>query len=207
MSKLTIFVSATIVLILHSAPSGAAPQAEVPPQDVREEAAPMKELDENMAITEPPPAPRMAKPTDPRYYAYRQAVTLRAGFGLDLSAGSEDVQRVLGVQYLMPRFLSPRIELGADLHNDGNGHIHAGLRRVFNERGYFRPSLKAGLDHLLESEKNMASFAHINNYFLQTTGTMEWVVWNPYSIRLEQELLFGLRKTWTVTTLGISRGW
>jgi hypothetical protein len=208
MSKLTIFVSATIVLILPwSRYSAAAPQPEIPPDSPVEERVQEAPLDENLSLTEPPPLGKPAPPANQRYYTYQQALTLRGGFGLDLSGDTDEVQRVLGAQYMLPSFLSPRVEIGADLHNDGNGHIHVGLRKVFSERGYFHPSLKAGLDHLVDSKENLATFTHINNYYLSTAGTIEFVVWNPYSLRLEEELLFGLKKTWSITTLGLSRAW
>lgn len=206
MSKLAIFVSATIVLILTSLRAGAAPQPEVPPDSPTEEKVQERAVDENMAIAEPAPLTHVPPPANQRYYAYRQALTVRGGIGIDLSNDEDSTQKVLGVQYTLPRFLSPRWEIGADLHNDGNGHIHFGLRRVFYERDFFRPSMKAGLDHWVDSKENLATFGHSKNYFFQATGTIEFVVWDPFSIRLEQEFLFGIKKTWTVSTVGLTYG-
>lgn len=209
MSKLTVFVSATIVLILLQPKSHAAPTPEVPESPKAEEQwGDGKSADENMAVT--PAAPvqiTQPKSNSLRYYTARQAVTVRAGFALNLSNSDEDTETLLGVQYLMPKFLSPRLEIGADLHSDDSGHIHAGLRKVFSERSYFRPSLKAGLDVLLKGEEQLASTGNINNYYVRTAATLEQVVWYPNSIRLETEILFGLKRLHSITTLGFSRAW
>ena len=110
-------------------------------------------------------------------------------------------------QYLFPKFLSPKLEAGADLHKDGRGHLHAGLRWIYNERSYFRPSLKAAVDHFADSAEGIATLAHIDNWYVRGGATLEQVVWNPYSLRLETELAINLRHTELITTLGLSRGW
>jgi hypothetical protein len=208
MSKLAVFVSATIVLIFTGARALGAPVPEVPDAPKSEETwGSEKQSDENMALTPAPKAP-LTPParSDLRYYTARQALTVRGGFDMDLSNSDDGSETVFGVQYLLPRFLSPRLEVGADLQSNADGHIHAGYRKVFSERSYFRPSLKIGADVLLDSRDQLASFGDINNYYARTSGTLEYVVWNPYSVRLEEELLFGLKHIHTITTLGLTYG-
>jgi hypothetical protein len=212
MSKLTVFVSATIVLILLQTKSWAAPSPDVPDapktQDQNGSAAEALPPGENMSITPAPPVPKVpAKDPSLRYYTAKQALTVRGGIAMNLSDNDAETENLLGVQYLVPKFLSPRIEIGADLHTDDSGHIHAGLRKLFSERSYFRPSVKAGLDVLLIGEEQLASAGNINNYYMRTGAAIEYVFWNPYSVRLEAEILFGLKRTQSEFSLGLSRGW
>jgi hypothetical protein len=81
------------------------------------------------------------------------------------------------------------------------------MRWIWHERSYFRPSLKLGADHLINSTENLATLTNIDNLFLRTTATLEWVIWNPYSLRVEGEALFGSKNTIGEMTLGLSRGW
>lgn len=206
MSKLGIIVSATIVLIFFNSATFAAPPTIVP--DVQEEASPWPEgkPDENLSITEPPEIQGPVPPADAHYYPYRQALTFRAGLASDFPKASFN-DSVMGFQYLFPKFLSPKLEAGADLHQDSVGHLHVGLRWIAWEREYFRPSGKISLDHLADADERLATVTRIDNYYVRLSGTLEYVVWNPYSLRLEHELLVNLDRCWQVITLGISRGW
>ncbi len=164
-------------------------------------------LPDDMQITQPPilhGEPLQLK--TPRYYPYQQQLTFRFGQAGNFPKISLD-DNVLGFQYMFPKFLSPRLEAGADLHDEGVGHVHIGTRWFYNERGYFRPSAKISLDAKLDAKENLATFASIQNYYLRTTGTLEYVVWNPYSVRLETEFFFGSKNSLFELSLGISRGW
>jgi hypothetical protein len=114
---------------------------------------------------------------------------------------------VIGFQYLFPKFLAPKLEAGADLVEGGNGHLHVGWRHIYFERSYFRPGYKLSLDHFAESKEGLATLTKINNYFARVTGTLEYVVWNPYSVRLEAEIFWNLSTTRSMVTVGLSRGW
>jgi hypothetical protein len=209
MSKLMIFVSATIVLILLTRPTWASPQNEAPPDSPTTEestgtaAAP---LPADMQVSKPPVLRAPPPPGDAHYYPYQQQLTFRYGRGGDFPKIRLN-DNVTGFQYMFPKFLSPKLEAGADLHDDGNGHVHLGARWIHNERGYFRPSLKAAGDILIKGSENMATFAKIDNYFLRTSAALEQTVWNPYSLRFETELLFGSKNTILELTLGFSCGW
>jgi hypothetical protein len=220
MSKPGFFVSATFVLIFtavtppwRTAMASPSPETELNPPAAAAEAGPAAEsaatpFDENLAIT---PAPaldpdQIPRPKPPRYYPYHQALTFRAGRASDFPKLRLD-DSVLGFQYLFPRFLSPKLEAGADLHEGGRGHVHIGVRWIYFERSYFRPSLKLALDHHIDAEDGMATLAHKENWYARGAGTLEFVVWNPYSLRLENELLINFDKTVYVATVGLSRGW
>lgn len=210
MSKLAFIVSATIVLIftcLVSSPiARAGPLPTMPENTATVENDENRTIDENMNVTEPEPVAGSPSFTPPRYYPYRQQLTFRAGAGTDVpKVDFDDV--VLGFQYLFPKFLSPKLEAGADLHKDGRGHIHVGLRWIYFERSYFRPSYKLALDHFADSEEKLATLAKIDNYYLRFGGTLEYVVWNPFSLRLEAEFVSNFRYSELITTLGLSRGW
>ncbi|HMN68767.1 MAG TPA: hypothetical protein PKC28_09550 [Bdellovibrionales bacterium] len=207
MSKLLIFVSATIVLIFSSATGWPSPQDTVPVStDSAREPVTGEPIDENMSVSPPPDTPVSTPSAKARYYPYRQALTFRAGQASEL----EDVDfddYVLGFQYLFPKFLSPKLEAGADLQKDGVGHLHAGVRYYKWERSYFRPSVKVALDHMAEAEENLATLVEFDNYFLRLSATLEYVVWNPFSLRLEPEILMNHKDRYLVVTVGLSRGW
>jgi len=206
MSKLTIFVSATIVLIFVSLTSEAKPLRTFPEEKAPQEAQPSNSLDENMSLVEPAPVTGRPRTPRPSYYPYRQQLTFRAGQTSELSPFKlEDF--VLGFQYLFPKFLSPKLEAGADLHKGSKGHLHAGLRWIYFERGLFRPSYKLSLDHLADADDRLATLTQINNYYARLTGTLEYVFWNPLSLRLEPELIVNFKETQWIVTLGLSRGW
>ena len=206
MSKLLIFVSATFVLIFNSRAGFASPQDLAPEPPNQESPWPDQPLDQDLSIAKPPKLDHAPAPLDPRYYPYQQQLTFRYGQASDFPKINVN-DNVTGFQYLFPKFLSPKLEAGADLHNEGRGHIHAGVRWIYLERAYFRPSLKLGVDHLINANENLATLTHVDNLYLRTTATLEYVVWNPYSVRLEAELLFGSKNTIAEMTLGLSRGW
>jgi hypothetical protein len=99
------------------------------------------------------------------------------------------------------------LEAGADLHKNGRGHFHVGVRWYWFERSYFRPSLKASLDHFMDSSEGLATLARRKDWFARGSATLEYVVWNPYSVRFENELLINFDSVDYVVTLGVSRGW
>lgn len=206
MSKLAIFVSATIVLIFHNPAAIAAPENVVPEVRPAPETAVDAPIDENMSLVEPEPVTTHPKFTPPAYYPYRQQLTFRAGASTAIPKIDVD-DIVLGFQYLFPKFLSPKLEAGADLQKNGRGHLHAGFRWIFFERSYFRPSYKIAIDHFADSKEGLATLAEMENYYARIGATLEYVVWNPYSLRLEAELVGNFRYSELVPTLGLSRGW
>lgn len=201
-----IFVSATIVLFFISwTGSWASPLPEAPDSPEQDVAPPAPPPSDEMAVS-PAPLPVVAKAADPRYYPYAQQLTFRLGRAAEFPVKDFN-DSVVGFQYLFPKFLSPKIEAGADLHDEGRGHIHAGLRWIHNERLYFRPSVKIAIDHRVEAKDGLATLTDFKNYFARLSGTLEYVFWNPYSVRLEPELLVGFEKPVVVITLGLSHGW
>ncbi|MGE3683592.1 MAG: hypothetical protein AB7G93_17860 [Bdellovibrionales bacterium] len=205
-----IFVSATFVAFFNPGRVHASPQPDIPAPPTQEEENPVwpkSPPDENLAIATPPPVTGTnSAPPQPRYYRYNQALTFRMGLASDFPKINFD-ETVIGFQYLFPKFLAPKLEAGADLLEEGRGHLHAGVRWIYFERSYFRPSLKFALDHLMESKEGLATFTSLDNYFLRGAGTLEYVVWNPFSLRLESELLINFDSTQWIATLGLSRGW
>ncbi len=208
MSKLRIFVSATIVLFYgFSYNLEASPSKEVSDETPYQAPQIPMPIDDSLAISRPTqPSSKSKSSLDPDYYPFKQQFTLRIGRAAEISnLGFDDM--VLGFQYLFPKFLSPKIEAGADLREQGRGHLHLGLRTIFNERSYFRPSFKLGLDHQVKASDGLGSLTHYENYFVRLSGTLEYVAFNPYSLRLEAESLAGFKKTTLMLSLGLSRGW
>ena len=206
MSKLPIFVSATIVLFFAGLPTWANPQNVVPEVTTPKDAQESGSIDENLVLSEPQPITGTPHAPAPEYYPYRQQLTFRAGKVAAPSMKKLD-DLVLGFQYLFPKFLSPKLEAGADLHPDGKGHIHAGVRWIYHERSYFRPSVKAAFDHFVDADEKLATLTQLEHYIARLGATLEYVVWNPFSIRLEAELLINHEDNQLIYTVGLSRGW
>lgn len=208
MAKLPTVVSATIVLIFQTLNVWASPIDEYPktPIPSEEEVATPAPLSEDMQIAQPRQSDDPLPPPKLEYYPYKQQLTVRYGQTSDLTDIDFD-DNLIGFQYLFPKFLSPKLEAGADLHERGKGHIHAGMRWIYSERNYFRPSVKLSGDILLDSKQKMATFTHLVNYYLRGTGTVEYVFSNPYSVRLESEVYLGTENHILAMSLGLSRGW
>lgn len=209
MSKRLILVS---VLLFFQASVLAAPSQQMPPESKTEEPDSPKKLNEDMVISEPAPVLSEVKP-DPQYYVYQSALTFRAGVGFQDDRpkpldGFQIDDAVLGFQYMFPKFLSPKLEAGADIHPAGVGHIHGGMRWIANQRSYVRPSAKLALDHRFKGSQNLGTFGHIDNWFGRLALTFEFVTRLPYSVRLEVEGLANINgEQQSVFTVGLSRGW
>lgn len=209
MSKLRFFVSATIVLIFASATAHAAPQPTVPDDKpvVTEDVDPVAPPDENMSLAPAPTArPGVYQAARPEYYNYASAFTVRGGTSSDFPKISLD-DSLIGFAYMFPKFLSPKLEAGADLHESGRGHIHVGVRWIYFERSYFRPSVKLAVDHYIDGRYGLGTLVKREDWFARGSATLEYVFWNPYSLRLEPEMLVNFDQTTLVLTLGLSRGW
>lgn len=216
MAKLNSFVSATIVAFLlislceaHGAP-GAPTFEDKPdaasPTGTFQPATPR--LQDDMAVAPAPQEPMTAMPArgEADYYPYQQALIVRAGKSTNLPKIALN-DSVLGFAYLFPKFLSPKLEAGADLHEYGRGHVHAGVRWIYFERSLFRPSVKAGLDHFFDANYGLGTLARREDWYARGSATLEYALANPYSLRLELEMLINFDHTFMVGTLGISRGW
>jgi hypothetical protein len=205
MANQRFIVSATIVLIFLSGSAFASPVTGVELEDTSAESGTTLQLDDNLSISRPPSLTSKPPPPDPHYYPYQQALTFRTGYDSNWPKLGVD-HWILGFQYLFPKFLSPKLEAGADSLDNGSGHLHAGARWFYNERGYFRPSVKASLDHLAESQHGLATLTKLANYYFRGSATLEWVVSNPASIRLEHEMFFNFDRVRANITLGLSWG-
>jgi hypothetical protein len=206
MSKSPWIVSATFVWFLLAQAAFASPSSKWPeasPEPAKE--AVPKALDENMILSAPPALKENPEPPSAPYYPYLQALTVRSGNVSDfpkLGFG----EGFIGAQYLYPRFLSPKLEIGADLHPDGRGHIHAGLRTIYFERSLLRPSVKLGVDHFLDSKNGIASLGDTKAWFVRGSAIVERVLLGPVSLRLDAELLANFRTIKMEFSLGLSYG-
>lgn len=201
-----------IALVLNSISVSASPIREAPPPATQEsEPETGRRLDPNMSVAAPTPDPdsdfsESEGPVDPGYYAYQQALTFRLGLASATDA-FDPSQFIIGFQYLLPKFLSPKFEIGADAVDQGRGHVFGGVRWIGNERGFFRPSAKLSVDHLFEGSKGLSTLAHHENYFVRASATLEWVVAPPTSLRLELEGLANVDTSLVVLTIGATRNW
>jgi hypothetical protein len=203
MSKLLLLVSAYIFLICAIAQASPQNQAPDAPQETPETPTPISTDD--LSISPTPALPTKFSPPEAYYYPYQQQLTLRLGAG-GTFPDNPFAKTTIGFQYLFPKFLSPKLEAGADLQSGGDGHLFAGMRWIWAQRSYFRPSLKLSADHLVVSSQGMATFTHFENYYLRGSAAAEYVFCNPYSLRPEFEMLLGSKNVISVFTIGLSRG-
>lgn len=156
----------------------------------------------------------MAQPKEPPpkdldktyYYPFRQSLAPR--FGAVFSTDRDHRwSYLLGFSYLWPRYASPQAELGADIYAGQGGFLHFGVKTIYFERNYFRPFWVWGLSHQVIPEDRLTTFANIDNYLGRLSVGMEDVVDYPTSVRLELELLLGLKRQLVVLGFGYSWAW
>jgi hypothetical protein len=144
------------------------------------------------------------------FYPYRQTLTPRVGliFGLRDASDEDDIMNVLlGFNYLVKRDKSPQWEVGADLSLASAGHINIMKRRIYNERGSFRPYYKYGVSHKFITDEKFASISNWENYMARAGLGFEDILRPPRSLRLELEAAIGPEDIFIIFTYGYSYGW
>lgn len=207
MAKLILIVSATIVVIFSGTPLLASPEKKISEQNqMLSEQPDQVAIDENLVISEAPATPFAIEPKQTGYYSYRQALTIRAGATIG-GSDFKSMSSIFGFQYLFPRFLSPKMEAGADVHASGGGHAYFGWRWIFSERSYFRPSVRVSVDHKFDPQSGLATLVDPNDWYARGSCALEYMFDDPISVRLEPEILFGLKGSIFEVTAGLSHGW
>lgn len=205
------FAGASALVIATAPRADASATREMPPDSPGTDKGPGPERQgpeplENLSLSEPPNEMPRPEPQSAAYYPYRQVMTFRLGLASDFpKLGFTD--KVLGFSYIFPKFLSPKLEAAVDLHESGRGHVNFGVRWIYFERSYFRPSVKISIDHFFDGKYGLGTLARKEDWYARGSGTIEYVVWNPYSVRIEAEMLLNFDHTAMVATLGVSRGW
>ena len=113
-----------------------------------------------------PSKEELQKENQVEFYPYIQSMSPRISFKIN-AQDVKDTEAVYGLLYLIPRFKSPQWEAGADLTGSGNGSIHLSKRFIINERDYFRPYYKYGLNLSIMPQEKLATFLNVKNYVLK----------------------------------------
>lgn len=173
------------------------------------------ERDANLAITQPPEknfvvdelVTKFNKST--YFYPYRQEFELHLGavFGIRDSSDDKDLMNVLmGFSYMLPRLESPKWKVGADLSGVGHGHLHVVRRKIFNEKGSFRPYYDMGVMHKFVPDEKMASLTNWDNYLARFGVGFADILKPPRSVQLELNVAAGTKDFLVMFTYGYAWG-
>lgn len=195
-------------------PHRSAPPYPTSAEETPNEADPSKL--ESIIIAEPPAAQPSLESRNYRlskadyYHSAAQAITPRLGviYGIEDDSDSDKALDILlGFNYLLPKPRGTRWEVGVDLTTMDRGHFHIYRRKIYNEKGAFRPYYKYGLTTKLIGSEKLGTFVNKDNYILGAGIGFEDIVRIPRSIRLELEALVGQKDILIVFTYGYSFSW
>lgn len=172
---------------------------------------------ENISVTPPPPSNARNSVRDwasrfdkgNYYYPYRKEIEAHFGIVLGITDSSDDedlMNYVVGFNYLLPKQLSPRWSVGADLSTVGNGHLHVARRFIYNEKGAFRPFYEYGGMHKIVPDERMSSFSNSDNYLLWGAVGFNDIRRPPKSVTCQLQAAIGLEDFLVMMTLGYSWG-
>lgn len=157
-----------------------------------------------VTLTQPPPIKKTERESD-YFYRYRQALTVRGGVIMDLNnlgtLGSN-----LGFQYRFPFHHSQRIEIGADLMNEGAGVLHAARFHFFDD-SRLRWFYKYGLGIRVVPAQQLVAFLKLANWQVRLGGGIEWTLQDPFSLRFDLETTVSSEKLTTISTVGAAYAW
>jgi hypothetical protein len=169
---------------------------------------------ENISISEPPPVAvsdstsKSFRKSD-YFYPYRKELDIHAGvvFGIEDSSDDEDLMNaIIGFGYMLPREVSPKWVLGADLSLVGHGHLWAQRRIVYREKSSFRPFYQYGLMHKVVPDEKFSSFSNWDNYLARAGIGFADILRPPRSVQLELNLAVGMKDVLVTFTYGYAWG-
>jgi hypothetical protein len=155
-------------------------------------------------LTEPPPRKQTLLESD-YFYHYRQALLVRGGVVMDLNK-ADTLGSDFGFQYRFPFKNSQRIEIGADLLNEGAGVLHA-ARFHFLDDSRMRWFYKYGLGIRVVPAQQLVTFLKLANWQGRIGGGLEWTIEDPFSIRFDLESTISTEKLTAISTIGVTYGW
>lgn len=155
-------------------------------------------------ITEPPPLKIHVQERD-YFYPYRQALTVRGGALID-SNQTNTLGSNMGFLYRFPFDNSQRIEVGADLLNEGVGVLHAS-RFFFTDDDRFRWLYKYGIGIRVVPSQQLVTFLKLANWQARAGGGFDWTISNPYSLRVDVEAAISSEKISAIASFGLAYGW
>ena len=165
-----------------------------------------EELDRarQVQLTPAPPMTESVREAD-YFYRYRQSLLVRGGALVDFNQTST-LGSNIGFQYRFPFENSQRIEVGADLLNEGAGVLHA-ARFHFADDSRRRWFYKYGAGIRVVPSQQLVTFLKLANWQVRLGGGMEWTLADPFSVRLDLEGAISTEKLTAISTIGFAYGW
>lgn len=200
---------------VHSTPDHLAQPAESQ-EPAGESETPLQSIEEeNLVIVEPRnPLPSQPKKRADIYYPFHQSMSPHLGIAFMTNSDDEDddssslsLNYTLGIKYMLPRYMSPHIEIDADLLSNGRGIVSGTLRWILFERSSFRPFYKVGIANYVDAKDAFGTFFDYKQYLVKLSGGFEDYFKSPLSIRCELDLYVGVEDIIVLGTIGYSWGW
>lgn len=138
-----------------------------------------------------------------RHFQYLQSLTPTFGALLNTNNSSE-LDTYFGILYMAPSYNNPQLEIGISVTTSSLGILHINKKYIANPRQFFRPFGKWGVSHIMDSDKKLASFVNIENYFIQGTLGFEDMLSRPFSFRASIDAYLGLNVSYFGAGIGIS---
>lgn len=155
-------------------------------------------------LTEPPARQETVRESD-YFYQYRQTLMVRGGVLMDFNQ-TDTLGSNFGFQYRFPFRNSQRIEVGADLLNEGAGILHAARFHSLDD-SRMRWFYKYGLGIRVVPAQQLVTFLKLANWQARIGGGLEWTIEDPFSIRFDIEGTISSEKLTAISTLGVTYGW
>lgn len=201
--------------------SAAAPHAEAPAivnqsQENIDGSVDNKKINENLVIT---PAPNLDQSIlrdlilrynrSDYFYPYSEELDIRIGVVLGVADSSDDkdfVNYIFGFNYLLPLTANTRWSVGVDLSTVGNGHLHFAKRRIYNDKGAFRPFYELGIMHKIVPDEKFASLSNVENYLLWGAVGFSNTQLPSRSVQYQLQAALGAKDFLIIMTCGYAWG-
>jgi hypothetical protein len=155
-------------------------------------------------LTEPPARKETIRESD-YFYQYRQTLMVRGGVLMDFNQ-TDTLGSDFGFQYRFPFRNSQRIEVGADLLNEGAGILHAARFHSLDD-SRMRWFYKYGLGIRVVPSQQLVTFLKLGNWQARISGGLEWTIEDPFSLRFDIEGTISSEKLTAISTIGVTYGW
>ena len=208
-----------LTLVLWSARSFASPHSDSPPAKVEEEVGkkPSQFAVDNMTVTKPKKrkprkiidiARRFSKKD--YYYAFHHSVRAFGGVNYlitDSTEDEDDFHYSLGASYEYLTGDSKSWEAEAMWTTYSLGGLSAFRKRIFNEKGSFRPFYRWGLTYKVVPEENLASATNFENFLIRIGIGFADMIKPPKSMRFDVDVAVGSEDTWIMAFFAYEWGW
>lgn len=138
-------------------------------------------------------------------YKYRHTLAARAGVRARLSDPSNP-DSLLSLLYWFPLRNLRGAEIGADLDGDGTGALHFAARWTIGD-GKWRWLYKFGGGIRIVPSDQLVTFLRLKHWQARIGGGFEYLVSDPFGLRVDLEGLATTEYTACIATLGATWAW